>query len=175
MGKQRSNIIIKLILVLVFIAGFVAVLHIPFLKDIMTSDLGTLMSGICTAIVAFYAIIEFEQHLRDKKTELLCSYNERYSTDKNIEKVVKLILGEDTADAKAGVFEKEIFMRFFEELNIQIEHGKLDECEVKNLFSYYALEFHNNDDLHKDITDYGSKDVWGDFHKFIERMGGKVK
>ena len=84
-----------------------------------------------------------------------------------------------------GINTKEMFMRFFEELYLQIEEQNLDAKEVHDLFAYYALKFDKFNDYHKDITDYTAKDEvdkmdkdkaehvnknWKRFSKFIKIM-----
>ena len=40
-----------------------------------------------------------------------------------------------------------MFMRFFEELGLQIECGRLKQEDVKDLFLYYAKKLDENTDL----------------------------
>ena len=57
-----------------------------------------------------------------------------------------------------GVHEKEMFMRFFEELYLHVGNKSLDKRQVCLLFSYYAIKFDEIKEFRLDITDYKSKE-----------------
>ena len=82
-----------------------------------------------------------------------------------------------------GIYEKEMFMRFFEELYLQIKAGHLNREDVYHLFAYYALKYNKYLDFRKNIEDYKSKeelpanekdakeyDNWTNFRCFVEEM-----
>ncbi|MBR4240224.1 MAG: hypothetical protein IKQ03_12590 [Prevotella sp.] len=107
------------------------------------------------------------------KINILCSYNQRYSSDMNIQEVVSWILriaildnNGDIIDAnpheatysKPGIHKKEMFMRFFEELYEQINSKNIDKRKACHLFSYYAIKFDQYKNFRLDITDYKSTD-----------------
>ena len=154
---------------------------------------------ITTLVFGLYAINEYGNHKREMQTNLLCQYNQRYSADQNIKKVIEWMLKTAHLDKKGEIDKvnllkslcspsintKEMFMRFFEELQLQIEEKNLNAKDVYELFSYYAIKFDEFNEYHKDITDYTPiKEVykmaedqrksvnenWRRFSKFIEEM-----
>lgn len=167
------------IAVLVFVILFVSSLSWEYASQ--TNAFGSLASALIAFGVAFYGIFQYDRHVKEKKTELLCSYNKRYATDVNIEKVVRWIIANLDENGKLrendpcekndipGIYEKELFMRFFEEMYLQTSQGKINKEDTIRLFSYYALMFDKHDRFHSDITDYDSDD-WHYYHKFICMM-----
>lgn len=137
-----------------------------------------------TAYGILYAVKEYKLHKKTERTTLLCQYHQRYMSDSNIEAVIRYILrvgivddngyliGYDSSknsDLDPGIYEKERFMRFFEELELQLEEGNLEESVVCKFFSYYALVFDRIVEFHQDITDYYDP-CWLYFHKFIRKF-----
>lgn len=91
-------------------------------------------------ITAVLAVIQFSMYKKQEKTQLLLKYNERYSHDKNIEIVVRYMLNYNmNEEYNPYPYPLEMFMRFFEELEVQITEDKLKTQEVENLFAYYAV------------------------------------
>lgn len=168
------------------------------------SDIGLFMT---TIVATIYAMMQYNEHKNAQRTNLLCEYNQRYSTDTNIKRVIEWILkvaitnekGEvinvdiDKSYYKPGINTREMFMRFFEELQLQIDKGNLNANDVYNFFAYYAIIYDQFEDLHKDITDYtrwevvkstkyGQEDKiindnWDLFSKFVAKMNeiNKIK
>ena len=62
----------------------------------------------------------------------------------------------------------EMFMRFFEEIELLIQENAMDEETVYYMFSYYVLEFDKRKDRWSRV-DYDSAD-WQYFQSFIQRM-----
>ena len=131
-------------------------------------SLGTLSA---TLFVALYGVIEYENHKAEQRIKLLCEYNQRYSTDRNIESVVTWMLKIAQVDrdgkivganpdrtfiCRPEVHQKEMFMRFFEELYLHIKSGNIKREDACKLFSYYAIEFDKHEGFRFDITDYKS-------------------
>ena len=157
---------------------------IPFLKGVDFSNLGEMLSGFATAIAVFYAIVQYWSYNKDEKIRTLNEFNQRYATDKSIEKVVRWMLrtalydengkivGKDPEKNDGNipeVFDKELFMRFYEELNFLIDKHLLNEEDTLHFFAYYALVFDEYASFREDITDYDS-DQWTNFHSFINRI-----
>ena len=118
---------------------------------------------------------EYKKHVEEVKVHTLSKYNEGYSTDKNIKKVldyithdsnVKLSLQQPTTN------EKEMFLRFFEELEIMMHKELLNENEVYILFAYYAIEISRGGKYNKsfDYKDIEDKSEWAYFRDFVKRM-----
>lgn len=168
-------------------------------------SIAEISSLFVTLVGATYAIIQYQNHLKEEKRKVLCEYNQRYSTDKNIKSVITWMLkvaitneiNGDIIDVNTnsnvlspGIQKKEMFMRFFEELNLRIDKGDLDAKEVYNLFSYYALKFDELWGFRLDIKDYKNeremismnendrkefKDCWVAYHSFIQKMKDEEK
>jgi hypothetical protein len=149
----------------------------------LLTALATLGALLVAGVSLCYAKKQYEKHQEEERTKLLCEYNQRYSTDKNVECVIEwmlktAIMGKDgriekvnryTNTEAPSVHQKEMFMRFFEELHMQISKNKLDKHEVFNLFSYYALVFDKFEEYRLDITDYNNGE-WKSFRDFVEQM-----
>ena len=158
------------------------------------ANCGTFMA---TCFAAFYGIKEYSIHKVEEKIKLLGEYNQRYSTDKNIKTVVSWMLkiailnekgdivgaNPDKTTHKPGIYEKEMFMRFFEELYLHIKNGSVEKRQACLLFSYYAIKFDEIENFRLDISDYKSKDelmneelkdpfskYWASYRMFIEDM-----
>lgn len=161
-------------------------------------NLGVFCATLCATL---YAIKQYNDHKKEHRIKLLGEYNQRYSSDRNIEKVTKWMLkvaivdnnGEITGAnpdrdyCKPGIYEKEMFMRFFEELYLHIKEGHIDKMNAFRLFAYYAILFDRHKNFRLDITDYKSKDelsnsnldeenkkkfelLWSGYRDFVEKM-----
>lgn len=129
------------------------------------SDVITAMVGVLGSTVAFY---EYQMHMEERKRQLLLKYNERYSTDENINKVLEfLILKDECKTQIPTVNQREMFLRFFEELEIQIQNNMLDADLVYDLFSFYALEAGKPDDF---LTSKYENKNWRYYMDFYKRM-----
>lgn len=141
----------------------------------------------------FYTKKEYEAHREREKAETLAKFNERYSNDKNIEKFIKYLMQKDydlkrpigkdkciecnnsKPQGKMNyssmeeennvdlIYQKEMFMRFFEELQIAIKAKSLDKEIAYDLFAYYALEENSRRNKEKE-------NCWHLFEEFIEDM-----
>lgn len=139
------------------------------------------ISAIAAFIAVIYGIKEYKHHKKEEKIQLLLKYNERYMTDPTIKKVVSYIIKTETfklsetknSQELPSLHEKELFMRFFEELYILIEDGQLPKDKVYYLFSYYLLAFHRNANLRSDVEDYPKdekSEEWKYYFKMVKMM-----
>lgn len=137
-------------------------------------------SELLMAIVALFAFVisylEYNSIKISKKIQVFSEYNKRYSEDPNIVKVVKYLNYIDNDGTinnphriKPSNYEVEMFMRFFEELYIQIKNDCLVEETVLNLFCYYAYKIHINEDLRNMLGVKDYDDNWDDFVKLMEK------
>lgn len=170
--------------------------------NICLDSLSTIAT-IATAVVAYQALQftkkEYCLHKEREKAVTLSQYNERYTTDPNIQKVVNYLLwksdsapedknidygGRTEEELRPTKNQVELFMRFFEEVEVSIEAGRLDRDVVNDLFAYYAKELVKkggnkkeedaalNEYEHKEIlpTDYDYKsNSWQYFNEFVNR------
>lgn len=80
----------------------------------------------------------------------------------------KLVVPEDY-DINDHLYEKEMFMRYFEELEIALKKEYIkDVSAVYETFSFYALRVSELGDLF--VPDYNDNHCWINFHRFIHRM-----
>ena len=161
-----------LFILLLLLAVFVTIL---ILCSIITADVVTAiftMLSFCVAVIAAcYAIQEYKNHREALRTKLLCEYNQRYSTDSNIRTMLDWMQKVAITDNDGDIVEvnldncnyspdintQELFMRFFEEIYMQINERNLDAEKVYDLFSYYTLKYDQFNDYHKKVTDYTSR------------------
>jgi hypothetical protein len=133
----------------------------------------TLLASLLTASIATAAFIytkkEYRLHIEREQSLTLSKFNERYCADKNIEAVVKYLIGESDGVqvTKPTTYQKELFLRFFEELEYAISHNSLGEKLVYDMFSYYALKAYDSQE--KFIAENEEK-YWICFVEFVERM-----
>ncbi len=138
-------------------------------------------ASVITAIVTLFAFIvawmEYHSRLDSMKAQVFSEYNKRYSEDPNIVKVVKYLNYIDLDGTihnphqeKPSNYEVEMFMRFFEELELQIRYGRLNEKDVLDLFVYYANKININKELrnHLGVTDYEKN--WSIFISLMNRI-----
>ena len=134
------------------------------------------MMVMLASLTLMGTINEYQSHRERIKAEVLGQYNERYSRDEHVNNVVDYIIR--YMDGKAifrlpTTHDAEMFMRFFEEIQIQIDEDRLDEQKVFDLFAYYAIAFDVNDDIRNNlgIKDYEKDNwTWNSFQNFASRM-----
>ena len=112
--------------------------------------------------------------------EVFSEYSKRYSEDKNL-KVVSCALIDYMENKKENeninvdnltIYQKEMFLRFFEELELQIENKRMDKPTVQDFFVYYAVAaamcepFVKNTEL---IDNNPDSEVWGNYKRLVER------
>jgi len=141
----------------------------PFNDDKLTEY----FTVILASITVLATIHEYHAHRKRIKAEVLGEYNKRYSENEHINIVVYFLVCH-LAKLKApapSVHNVEMFLRFFEEIDLQIDKNRLDADNVEELFSYYALYLDSNTELiHAlGIDDYNSNN-WKRYHCFVKKM-----
>lgn len=139
-----------------------------------TVDVVTCIATVAMAIIALialvYSIMEYNSHKKREQSETLSKYNERYSNDENIKKVVTYLICKmkcpDVPDY-LGTFEKEMFLRFFEELQYAINQKSLSEDIVYDLFAFYAIRAYENFNIFIEDKD---RNNWTRFITFAKTM-----
>lgn len=126
-----------------------------------------------TSLTIFATITEYKEHRKRVKAEVLGQYNERYSRDEHVNKVVNYLIShiESKVSERPSTHNIEMFMRFFEEMKLQIDEDRLNLKDVEELFSYYPIYLDAKPGLLKSlcIDDYDSNN-WKSFHGFVEKM-----
>lgn len=164
------------------------------------SSMGTFLIALCAFILAYR---EYNLHKIQQKIDVLSKLNERYSTDENIQDVIKWMLSVAETDENGEIIgvkkhekdvethKKEMFMRFFEELYLHIQADRVNEEDAYNLFAYYAIKYDEIPGFRENIKDYKSleelktakkdkekdknRDNWISFREFVEEMKHVVK
>ena len=129
--------------------------------------LDTAIAGIIGAIIG--AIIPYRNFITDKKMQTLSEYNRRFTESKVMRKVTIKIesIEYNNSDIITGLhLDEELFYRFFEEIELNIERGILKSRDVYNLFAYYALD----GIINKKLIPYDYPQYWQLLKKFIYRM-----
>lgn len=134
--------------------------------------LTTFLTLIVTSYATYYAIKEYKSHQKQSKASVLSKYNERYSNDKNIEKVVQYLILKDKCgfippERVPDTCEKEMFLRFFEELQYAIDAEYIDKNTAYDMFAYYALKAY---ELQENFVSDIKKTEWTRFRRFIYFM-----
>lgn len=83
------------------------------------------------------------------------------------------IIGFDKSKAssnKPSIWEKEMFMHFFEEIQLLINDNMIDKDMVIKLIGYYVGVFHRIEDYHSDITDYNEEKYWEYYLQFVRSI-----
>lgn len=103
----------------------------------------------CVAIAAYrYTIKQYRLHKEEEKAHAISLFNSRYANDDYISPVQidimciidNVLAGNNSAiEFKSSERDRELFLRFFEELQISIEKHRLNENEVYDMFSYYGV------------------------------------
>lgn len=130
-----------------------------------------IVEPICVVLGVLGGLIEYFRRRRQAMYGVLSEYNHRYANDKNIEAVSKYLIGylEGKEDSRPpSIYEKEMFLRFFEELQYQIDKGRIKKECVENFFVYYAVaaamvpEFVQGMELEND-----NYDIWKYYRKLV--------
>lgn len=142
-----------------------------------TCDLETLcciVQTFCMLITCCVAAWEFYRYKACTRYAVLSEYNVRYSQDKNIEAVTKYIIDimEGKVAAVPSVHEKEMFLRFFEELEHQLKCKRIEEDDVRSLFAYYAVAaYHINEFRYgTELQNEQGSLFWGNYKNFVGRF-----
>lgn len=104
------------------------------------------LSLVVTIITVIIAYREYKKIRKKEKCDILTKYNERYTNDPSIRIVIDSYLDKKT-EKRPTVNEKELFLRFFEELEVMIIEDYISEKHVHDFFSYYFLVLWDDDDF----------------------------
>lgn len=136
----------------------------PFSED-WCNTIQCIIAFIALVLAIFtvwYGKCEYDKMVKHKQCEVFAQYNERYENSENIQKVVKYctIKAEKQEDIPT-THDKEMFLRFFEELEMMIQEEYLTEDKVGNYFAYYFLVIWNDETFFWDkemCGTYGTKE-----------------
>ena len=176
-----------LIIIFVMMLLFVFYLVAPLTNEWSNSlQAFTVIAALLTSVLAlWYAKKEYEYHKKCERTTLLCHYLDRYANTETIRKVICYILDTALLDEKGNIVgidpdkhsdsvptlrEKELFMHFFEEIQLQINNEMIDKSDAFDLMGYYCGIFHRIEGYHRDVTDYNDERYWKYYLQFARSI-----
>ena len=125
------------------------------LEEVSLNDWGLIsqiVSGSATFLALLFAAYEYYLHKKNNQYEAYSKLNERYCNDRSIQKVMVTMIesydnntfGIDSFNDNCGInqvndYDKEMFLRFFEELNYAIKKKSIRKEEACYYFGYYAV------------------------------------
>ena len=139
-------------------------------------DGASLITAIIAGCALCYAKKEYTLHKQRAESETLAKFNERFTHDENINKTIeeliefdknKRIIDKEGEKDKKKLRHHEMFLHFFEELQIALENMALDEEHVCYMFAYYAIQY-ERDFYHIYIKD--DVNTWKRYHQFVQTM-----
>ena len=89
-------------------------------KDII--DLLILIVALAAFVLSLYELHSYKQKETNK---LLSQLNQRYLANNDLQTVVKYLREINPDDTEPSEYQVELFLRFFEELNVYLRHGNL--------------------------------------------------
>ncbi len=101
-------------------------------KDII--DLLILIVALAAFILSLF---ELHSYKLKETNKLLSQLNKRYLESNDLQTVVKYLREIDPDDTEPSAYQVELFLRFFEELNVYLRHGNLKPDDVKTFFNFY--------------------------------------
>lgn len=135
----------------------------------ITIEIGAFTAALFAIIVAFF---EYKQLKGRRKSELFSELNKRYLADeKNIQPVIRYLSHlHPNAPVPEG-YQIELFLRFFEEIDVYLKEEALDEETTYHLFAYYCLEIFKTEEYASllDIINF-RKEEWPLLDDFVMRM-----
>lgn len=108
-------------------------------------------SFILALVSVFAAYNEYQKKQKFERCDVLMRYNERYEESSYIKNAINYLNKEANKDSvnngqnisqksNLTICDKEMFLRFYEELDYMIEVGYLDRELVANYFAYYFFK-----------------------------------
>lgn len=148
-------------------------------------------SFILALVVARYTYNEYKGTRKFEECEVLMKYNERFEQSLAIRRVVGSLFSNghekeeqgktevDNQEDKVTTDDKELFLRFYEELNHMIECGYIKKEIVANYFAFYFLVAWQDDELFwdsdmyapfKSAKDAKASESWRSARAFFKKM-----
>lgn len=137
----------------------------------------------CTCLVAIVALYlsysEYKRYVEREQFATLAEYNKRYSSDQYVISCLNYLTSNlyNEKCILPTVVERELFIRYFEELQIQINGGRLAKEKVQELFAYYGIVAFLDPSFSEDIIEFDSKDekisensknIWRNYFLFLK-------
>lgn len=136
-----------------------------------------LVAGIFIAFISLiYNFFDGEQKAKDKKEDVCRALSVEYGKHRQVKDFIN-----DNLDRNGDLLSRHIlrnqptkaqvedFMRFFKNLNWEIQCGNISWETAKKKFSKYALIVHRYEFFRSSIDDYNSPN-WQDFRDYCEHI-----
>lgn len=126
---------------------------------------------VTTIVALIISYIQYRLHKQKERSILFTNLNQRYLENADIQTVVRYLSKTDPAQKKPDDYQTELFLRFFEELDVYIRSKALRPKVIEQLFGYYLRELFISDrgkDLLK-ICGY-QKSEWPYIEDFLDAM-----
>jgi len=150
----------------------------------ITQAFAALGTFLVSCIAICYAYKEYKLHLDINRTAMLTKYLERFTKDENIKAVTAYIIAKSKTDEKGNITgfdnekqvespsvnQKEMFMHFFEEIQLLVERKVVNADDTIELTGYYAGIFHRIKEFREDVTDYDNKQFWNYYLNFVNSI-----
>ena len=101
-------------------------------------NLGLLLVAVIAAIISNK---EYHNHKTKEYNILLSQLNERYVGNVNVQTVVRYLRKNDPTNEEPTAYQIDLFLRFFEELEVYLKSDSLKRDDVLNFFGYYFYRF----------------------------------
>lgn len=102
-----------------------------------TTDIINLLILIVALGAFILSIRELWSYKQKENNKLLSQLNNRYLENKDMQAVVKYLRDIDPTNEEPSAYQVELFLRFFEELNVYLRHGNLKPDDVITFFNFY--------------------------------------
>ena len=137
----------------------------------MTGNICNCLMVLTTIVALIISFIQYRLHKEKVRSMIFTKLNKRYLENSDIQTVVKYLSKTGPSQKKPDDYQTELFLRFFEELDVYIQSKALNPKIVEQLFGYYLRELfisNKGKDLLK-ICDY-QKNEWPYIEEFIDSM-----
>lgn len=123
------------------------------------------LSALLTVVIALLGYIRYIDTVQSKELD---NFNKRFLSEKMVNSSIhKDLLKGDIVPfdqlSEEGLNKREMFMRFYEELQFSIDSGRLNKKQTHYMFGYYAGEVVKYDD--KFVEDFYDP-CWKTFRRF---------
>ena len=183
-AMDNSNFCPKILDILyVSIICFLVILTVYLIYCIKQCVNLSVLADVVTAIITLFAFVwatkEYDLHKETLKAKVLSEYNKRYTEDPNIVRVVRCLQNYRDSNSyqcyKLTKQEIQMFMRFFEELKVQINHGRIDEEDVFELFTYYASYLNEKREIIDSLGIKYNNVYWSNYISLVVKYDEYIK
>lgn len=145
------------------------------------AQIAQIVSGFATFLALLFAAYEYYIHKKNNQYEAYSKMNERYCNNSSIQKVLGTmvesyskgefsidIFNQNCRNKNVSINDKEMFLRFFEELSYAIKERSIHEERACYYFGYYAVVAYL---MGKNfVSDLENGGVWSEFEEFAANM-----